>query len=54
MEGLKRDLEYSLRAPEPTSSGRRRWSGGATVLGKLLAPGVLLLWITVGQGLRLQ
>ena len=26
------------------------WSGGAMVLSKLLAPGVLLLWITVGQG----
>ena len=26
------------------------WSGGAKVLGKLPVPGVLLLWIIVGQG----
>ena len=26
------------------------WSGGAKVLGKLPVPGVLLTWITVGQG----
>ena len=26
------------------------WLGGATVLGKLSEPGVLLIWITVGQG----
>ena len=26
------------------------WSGGAMVLGKLPVPGVLLVWITVGQG----
>ena len=25
-------------------------SGGAMVLGKLLVPGVLLIWIRVGQG----
>ena len=29
---------------------RRGWSGGAMVLGKLPVPGVLLLWISVGQG----
>ena len=28
----------------------RGWLGGAKVLGKLLVPGVLLIWITVGQG----
>ena len=27
-----------------------RWSGGAKVLGKLPVPGVLLIWIIVGQG----
>ena len=26
------------------------WSGGAKVLGKLSVPGVLLIWILVGQG----
>ena len=26
------------------------WSGGAKVLGKLPVPGVLLIWIIVGQG----
>ena len=26
------------------------WSGGAKVLGKLAVRGVLLIWITVGQG----
>ena len=26
------------------------WSGGAIVLGKLPVPGVLLIWIRVGQG----
>ena len=29
---------------------RKRWSGGATVLSKLTVPGVLLIWIRVGQG----
>ena len=28
----------------------RGWLGGAKVLGKLPVPGVLLNWITVGQG----
>ena len=28
----------------------RGWSGGAMVLGKLPVPGVLLVWIRVGQG----
>ena len=27
-----------------------RWSGGAKVLGKLPVPGVLLIWMIVGQG----
>ena len=26
------------------------WLGGAMVLGKLLVPGVLLIWLIVGQG----
>ena len=28
----------------------RGWSGGAMVLGKYPVPGVLLIWIRVGQG----
>ena len=31
-------------------SGRRGWSGGAMVLGKLPVPGRPTIWITVGQG----
>ena len=30
--------------------GRRGWSGGAMVLGKLPVPGRPTIWITVGQG----
>ena len=30
--------------------GSLGWSGGAKVLGKLPVPGVLLIWIIVGQG----
>ena len=26
------------------------WSGGAMVLGRLPVPGILLIWITVGEG----
>ena len=32
------------------SRQRRRWSGGAMVLGKLRVPGRPTIWITVGQG----
>ena len=35
------------RLPE---RGRRGWSGGAMVLGKLPVPGCPTIWITVGQG----
>ena len=31
-------------------SGMVGWSGGAMVLGKLPVPGVLLIWIRLGQG----
>ena len=35
---------------QTVSQEYRGWSGGAKVLGKLPVPGVLLIWIIVGQG----
>ena len=39
-----------LGAPTLILSPRRRWSGGAMVLGKLPVPGRPTVWIIVGQG----
>ena len=43
----------SLNAGISSSLFSRRWSGGATVLGKLPMPGRPTIWITVEQGTAL-
>ena len=56
LETARYRLKYCLKGPlspkQPTNlSGRRGWSGGALVLGKLPVPGRPTILIIMGKGL---